>query len=216
MKIIAYILAVSALLCLLSACGAPKKGETETTAEETRQSLNPTGESYKDGVVTEMHLYSLAAYFSGDYTAADAGKYDLLHATAEFLYLQRQDTVSVSADDSTVFSVSAEELESTMQLLFGEKLSLDDYAGFMKAELSDLYDSENDIYTFKYDSEAWSQSKLIPLFDREIEQEETLEGVTAVLYAADAEGNEKRLSFSFLKTVRDGYLYLTLESVKAG
>ncbi|MBR6676081.1 MAG: hypothetical protein IKL24_01980 [Clostridia bacterium] len=218
MKILSLIMSAVLVLSLLCGCAA-QKNEADSTKEETieenKPSLNNTGVAYKDGIVLEMYLYTLCNYF---YTSHDlvsgAPEADLIHATAEFLFIQCPDKVSVSADADNVFSVSGNELLKTMKLLFGDNVSLEAYSGYLSSELYDSYDEENDTYTFTYDSDKWGAVDITPALDKPEEIEESAEGFIGILYGNNKDGTDVSIKYTFKKQVVDDYLYATLTSVE--
>lgn len=211
-KILIIILAVL-MLSLLCGCAAKKSESTDDTT--AKPSVNNTGIAYKDGVLMEVYVYTLTNYFDKDHSSEnDAPNADIIHATAEFLYTQRPDKVTLADGKENVFSVSEETLLREARLLFGEDIILSDYADYISADLSDSYDSESDTYTFCYDYEKWGSGSFICAADKLAEIEESAEGFVATVYGENADGKADSIKYTFSKQVVDDYLYATLEAVE--
>ena len=179
----------------------PDKGVTDKT---------PVGE-YKDGVVLEAYLYSLAEVIHGDFTASkDAKSADLLHLTAHFINSQRSSLIGGSGN-AEQFAVPGRVLEKNLKLLFGDSLSLSDFSSYLDTGVGESYESATDTYLFNvsYHISDYYLSMSSPM---KITEDDTT--LTAKVTVESAAGESFTVTYSFKKIVVDEYLYLRLTSAE--
>lgn len=195
--------------------GGKTDGGEKDTAADTDSKKEPDTDKpvYSDGMLIEAYIDVVAGYFVSDYKR-DGGaiEKDLLHATALFLYTQRQRTLEFS-DDTSRFIIPAEMMEKNMKLLFGDNVSLSDYTSYLDADMGDAYDAEKEVFSFSVNREKWGESGYAVSFDHAMKAEETDDTFAFSVTLVNADGKERAVEYKFSKVVSDGYLYFRLEEV---
>ncbi len=184
-----------------------KNEDPKETVEDSDSGL------YTDGIVLEAYLALIGSHFNKNYSIGDSlKKTDVLHLTALFILTQRSDTVGEVKNDEESFSLTKDQLESTMKILFGEKAKLSEQEKYLDEKKGDKKDG--DTYIFSRNREDWGDKGYYLSYDHDMKIDENDNTFTAKVTLINGEGKTVNITYTLKKTVKNGYLYVQLTKAK--